>query len=130
MFKKQKGGKMDVLFLVFICVGMGVIGQLGMKKGMTTIGNIEVKDILSTRIFEVVFQKYVFIGMLFYVLSSLLWLVILSQAELSFVYPMISIGYIITAIFGKFFFNENLSFFRLFGILLICGGVYMIALKF
>ena len=130
MFKKQKGGKMDVLFLVFICVGMGVIGQLGMKKGMTTIGNIEVKDILSTRIFEVVFQKYVFIGMLFYVLSSLLWLVILSKAELSFVYPLISIGYIITAIFGKFFFNENLSFFRLFGILLICGGVYMIALKF
>jgi len=130
MFEKLKGGKMDVLFLVFICVGMGVIGQLGMKKGMTTIGNIEVKDILSTRIFEVVFQKYVFIGMLFYVLSSLLWLVILSKAELSFVYPLISIGYIITAIFGKFFFNENLSFFRLFGILLICGGVYMIALKF
>jgi drug/metabolite transporter (DMT)-like permease len=129
MFKKLKGGKMDVLLLVLICVSMGVIGQLGMKKGMNTIGNIGIKDIISPRIFQIILQKYVFIGMAFYVLSSLVWLVILSKAELSFVYPMISIGYIITAVLSKFFFNESLSLYRFFGILLICGGVYIIALK-
>ncbi len=129
MRKKLKGGKMNVLLLVLICVGMGVVGQLGMKKGMNTIGNIGIKDILSSRIFQIVFQKYVFIGMAFYVLGSLLWLVILSQAELSFVYPMISIGYVITAILGKLLFNENVTFFRFLGILLIIGGVYLIVLK-
>jgi len=129
MHQKIKGGKMNVLFLVLICVGMGVIGQLSMKKGMNTIGNIAVKDILSTKIFEILLQKYVFIGMVFYVLASLLWLVILSQEELSFVYPLISIGYIITAILSKFLFNESLSLFRFLGILLIFGGVYLIVLK-
>lgn len=67
--------------------------------------------------------------MAFYVFGSLLWLVILSQAELSFVYPMISIGYVITAILGKLLFNENVTFFRFLGILLIIGGVYLIVLK-
>ncbi len=129
MRKKLKGGKMNVLLLVLICVGMGVVGQLGMKKGMNTIGNIGLKDILSSRIFQIIFQKYVFIGMAFYVFGSLLWLVILSQAELSFVYPMISIGYVITAILGKLLFNENVTFFRFLGILLIIGGVYLIVLK-
>jgi len=129
MHQKTKGGKMNVLFLILICVGMGVIGQLSMKKGMNTIGNIVVKDVLSTRIFEILLQKYVFIGMIFYVLASFLWLVILSQEELSFVYPLISIGYIITAILSKLFFNESLTLFRFLGILLIFGGVYLIVLK-
>jgi multidrug transporter EmrE-like cation transporter len=129
MHRKIKGGKMNVLFLILICVGMGVIGQLSMKKGMNTIGNIVVKDVLSTRIFEILLQEYVFIGMIFYVLASFLWLVILSQEELSFVYPLISIGYIITAILSKLFFNESLTLFRFLGILLIFGGVYLIVLK-
>jgi multidrug transporter EmrE-like cation transporter len=129
MFKRLKGGKMNVLFLIFICVGMGVIGQLTMKKGMNAVGVIGLKDILSSRFFEIVFQQYVFIGIVFYVLATVLWLVILSQEELSFVYPMISIGYIITAVLSKFLFNENLTLFRIFGILLICGGVYLIVLK-
>ena len=129
MHQKQKGGKMSVIFLVLICVGMGVIGQLTMKKGMNTIGNIGVKDIMSSRIFEILFQKYVFVGMVFYVFASLLWLVILSQEELSFVYPLISIGYIVTTILGKFLFNENVTFFRFLGVLLIFGGVYLIVLK-
>jgi len=129
MHQKIKGGKMNVLFLILICVGMGVIGQLSMKKGMNTIGNIGVKDIFSSRISEILLQKYVFIGMVFYVLASFLWLVILSQEELSFVYPLISIGYIITAILSKLFFNESLTLFRFLGILLIFGGVYLIVLK-
>jgi multidrug transporter EmrE-like cation transporter len=129
MRQKLKGGKMNVLSLVLICVGMGVIGQLAMKKGMNIIGNIGMKDIISSRIFEIVLQKYVFIGLVFYVLASLVWLVILSQEELSFAYPLISIGYIITAILSKLFFNESLTLFRFLGILLIFGGVYLIVLK-
>jgi len=129
MHQKIKGSKMNVLFLILICVGMGVIGQLSMKKGMNIIGKIAVKDILSTKIFEILLQKYVFIGLVFYVLASLIWLVVLSQEELSFAYPLIAISYIITAILSKFLFNESLSLFRFLGILLIFGGVYLIVLK-
>jgi drug/metabolite transporter (DMT)-like permease len=121
--------KMSVLILVLLCIIMGAIGQLAMKKGMSMIGTINLKDIFSKKIFPIVFQRYVFVGIVLYVLASLIWLVVLSQAELSFVYPLISVGYIITAILSWFLFNENLTLFRFFGILLICGGVYLIVLK-
>ena len=108
---------------------MGVLGQLAMKKGMDIIGTISLKDMFSEKIFSIVFQSYVLVGIILYVLASLVWLVILSQAELSFVYPLISVGYILTAILSWFLFKENLTLFRFFGILLICGGVYLIVLK-
>lgn len=127
--KKVGFDKMSVLLIVLTCVIMGVIGQLAMKKGMNMVGMISLKDIFSLRLFTIIFQRYVFIGIAFYLLASLLWLVALSQEELSFIYPLIAIGYIFTAILSKFFFNENLTLFRFFGILLICGGVYIIVLK-
>jgi drug/metabolite transporter (DMT)-like permease len=121
--------KMNVLILVLLCVILGVFGQLAMKKGMNVVGSISLKDMFSQRIFSIVLQKYVFIGMVLYVLASLVWLVALSKEELSFLYPLIATGYILTAIFGRIFFNESLTFYRFFGILLICGGVYLIILK-
>jgi len=120
---------MNVLLLIFISVGLGVFGQLSMKKGMNSIGAIGLKNVFSTEIFSIVSQRFVFLGIVLYVFSSMIWLVILSQEELSFVYPLISVGYIITAILSKFLFNESLTFFRFFGILLICSGVYLIVLK-
>jgi drug/metabolite transporter (DMT)-like permease len=121
--------KMSVLLLVLICVIIGVIAQLAMKKGMNMVGIIGLKNIFSKEIFSIVFQKYVFVGIVLYFSASLIWLVVLSQAELSFVYPLISVGYVITAILSLFLFKENLTMVRFFGILLICGGVYLIVLK-
>jgi len=125
----RRDKKMSVLMLVLLCIIMGVLGQLAMKKGMDIIGTISLKDMFSEKIFSIVFQSYVLVGIILYVLASLVWLVILSQAELSFVYPLISVGYILTAILSWFLFKENLTLFRFFGILLICGGVYLIVLK-
>jgi len=121
--------RMSVLLLVSFCVIIGVIAQLAMKRGMNMVGTVSLKDIFSKKVFSMVFQRYVFVGVVLYFLAALVWLVVLSQAELSFAYPLISMGYIITAILSKLFFNENLTIFRFFGILLICGGVYLIVLK-
>ncbi len=129
MKQEVKVKKMSVLLLVLISIILGVFGQLSMKKGMNTVGPIGLKNIFSTEIFSIVFQKFVFLGFVLYIFSSMLWLIALSQEELSFIYPLISIGYILTAILSKFLFNESLTVFRFFGILLICGGVYLIVLK-
>jgi len=129
MRKVLKVKKMSVLLLVSLCVIMGVIAQLTMKRGMNIVGVVGLKDIFSTKIFSIVFQRDVFVGILLYLLASLVWLVVLSQAELSFVYPLISAGYVVTAILSWFLFKENLTLVRFFGILMICGGVYLIVLK-
>jgi multidrug transporter EmrE-like cation transporter len=118
--------KMEVIALVLISVVLGVLGQLSLKQGMKNIGNFEVKDFLSNKIFELIAEKFVVIGVVLYVIATLLWLVILSKAELSFAYPMLAIGYILIAIFGKIFFGENVTFVRFLGILLISIGVFLL----
>jgi multidrug transporter EmrE-like cation transporter len=129
MKEKMRFKKMSVILIVLICAALGVAGQLLMKKGMNNIGIVNVKDVFSLKVLPILFEKYVFVGILVYVVSSLLWLVALSQEELNFIYPLIAVGYIITAILSKFLFSESLSMFRFLGILLICGGVYLIVIK-
>jgi len=118
--------KMEVIVLVLISVLLGVFGQLSLKQGMKNVGNFELKDFLSSRIFELVVEKFVVIGIVLYAIATLLWLVVLSKAELSFAYPMLAIGYILIAIFGKTFFGENVTFVRFLGILLISVGVFLL----
>jgi multidrug transporter EmrE-like cation transporter len=52
---------------------------------------------------------------------------VLSRVEVSFAYPFLSIGYVVVAIVGYYFFNESLTLTRILGILIICVGVYLIS---
>lgn len=120
-------GKM-VLFLIFSAILLAVFGQLSMKKGMSNVGEIALKQLFSKRIFSF-FEKFVIIGISLYVISTTLWLVVLSQEELSLVYPLVGTGYVLTAILAKLFFKEKLTTFRMLGILLIIVGAYLIVAK-
>ncbi|MGE4357225.1 MAG: EamA family transporter [Candidatus Omnitrophota bacterium] len=59
----------------------------------------------------------------FYFTSSLIWLMVLSRAELSYAYPMLSLGYIMIVFLSWIIFKENVSFWRWLGIILISFGV-------
>jgi len=124
--KERKVVMIEVIALVLICVVMGSFGQIYMKRGLKQ-SPLDLKDILSVKIFSTVFEPNVFIGLVLYILASVIWLTVLSKADVSYVYPMISLGYILTAFLAKFYFNENITILRWFGILLILGGVFLIA---
>src|SRR3989337_302056 len=110
--RRRKVKMIDVIILLLISVILGSLGQIAMKKGLTDSGGIELREILSTKLFSIVFQRYVFIGITFYLISTLLWFVILSKAELSFAYPLIALGYIITVFLASIFFKEAITPFR------------------
>jgi multidrug transporter EmrE-like cation transporter len=61
-----------------------------------------------------------------YAVSIGVWLIVLSKLEVSVAYPLLSIGYVITAVVGLFFLGENVTLLRVFGIALICGGLFFI----
>ena len=121
--------KMTVLILIFASILLGVIGQLSMKKGMVNVGEISVTELFGKKLFSVVFEKFVFIGIALYLISAAFWLVILSQEELSFAYPLIGIGYIVTAILAKIFFHESLTMFKILGIILIVVGAFFVVAR-
>ena len=51
---------------------------------------------------------------------------VLGKVEVSLAYPLLSIGYVITAIIGYFFLNEDVNTLRLIGLSLICVGIIFI----
>lgn len=115
--------------LIFIAILLAVFGQLLMKKGMNKIGQIAVREFFGKRLISVILEKFVILGIILYVLGTGVWLVVLSQEELSFAYPLVGTGYIITAISSKIFFKENLTMSRILGIFLIVIGAYIIVIK-
>ncbi len=122
-------GKMSVLMLILASVVLAVFGQLSLKRGMANVGTLSVNDLLTSRIFSVITEKFVIFGLMLYFVASGLWLVVLSREELSFAYPLIALGYVFTAILAKVLFNESLTLVKVMGILLIVAGAYLIVLK-
>ncbi|MHB8068270.1 MAG: EamA family transporter [Desulfobaccales bacterium] len=117
-----------VLALIFVDVILNVIGQLSLKYGMSQFGNFS----LSLSTLPPVFLKAatnpnVLLGLVCYGLGFLVWLIVLSKAEVSYAYPLISLGYVFTAILARLMFGEAVSFTRMAGILVTCLGVFLIA---
>lgn len=110
--------------MVAVSVILGAAGQILFKKGMMEVGGFELSRILS-----IIFSPSIFTGFVFYGTSSIIWLYVLSKFQLSTVYPILSMGYIITAMAGYFLFSEKISFVNAVGILCICIGVVLITRK-
>lgn len=70
---------------------------------------------------------YLLGGLALYSISIVVWLIVLSRAEVSAAYPLASLGFIITAVIAYFLLGEQVTFMRLSGILLICLGVILVA---
>src|SRR5260370_41448803 len=74
------------------------------------------------------FQPWVAAGVALLVLWQLSRMALLSWADLSYVLPVTSVGYVVVALIGKFFLNESITPQRWAGIVLIMAGVALVSL--
>ena len=74
----------------------------------------------------ILFQPWVALGVVLLVLWQLSRMALLSWADLSYVLPVTSIGYVIVALLGKLALNESISPRRWTGIVLIMAGVALV----
>lgn len=119
---------MKSLLLIFVSVILGVLGQLSMKQGMLRVGYVSLElTKLSSSFFHIITTPFVLLGLFLYAVSAMFWLVVLSRVELSYAYPMISIGYVFVIFFSWVLFHEHISSSRILGALLICSGVLLLA---
>ena len=108
-------------------VMLNAAAQLFLKEGMRRIGHFEFiwANIVPIG-FMVAGNLFVLAGLTCYVVSVGVWLLVLSRVEVSFAYPLLSVGYIVNAVAGYYLFQESLSLTRITGILIICVGVYFV----
>ena len=76
---------------------------------------------------QVAANPFVLAGLTAYVVSVVVWLLVLSRVDVSFAYPMLSVGYIVNAIAAYYLFAEDLSPVRITGIVVITAGVFLIS---
>ena len=117
-----------VLGLILLDVILNVAGQLSLKFGMSRLGNFSVSlSELPPVFFKAAFNPYVLLGLVCYGMGFMVWLIVLAKAEVSYAYPMISLGYVATALLAWMLFGENVTLTRLAGIFITCLGVFIIA---
>lgn len=117
-----------VLCLILVDVVLNVTGQLSLKQGMSKFGNFSLSlEALPPIFLKAATNPYVLFGLVCYGLGFLVWLIVLSKAEVSYAYPLISLGYVFTAILAKVMFGEAVSVTRMVGILVTCLGVFLVA---
>ena len=75
----------------------------------------------------VLFRPAVALGVALLILWMLSRMALLSWADLSYVLPVTSIGYVLVAIVGRVLLNEQITGRRWSGILLIMAGVALVS---
>jgi multidrug transporter EmrE-like cation transporter len=109
-------------------VSLNAMAQIALRKTMLTAGALP--SGLSNAAgfaFALPLNPWFVAGMACYAASIGSWMIVLSKTEVSLAYPMLSIGYIMTAIIGYYFLGENVNVARIAGIALICCGIVVIS---
>jgi drug/metabolite transporter (DMT)-like permease len=84
-------------------------------------------DLLQVKtVWDIFTNKYIILGIILYAMSVFLWLGAMSTLDVSFMYPLLSLGYIVTAILALVFIGENITLLRWAGIVVIIAGCFMI----
>lgn len=112
---------MKELSIILISILFGAAGQIGFKYGAMRIP--ETGTILT----KVLAAWPIGLGLALYGISTVLWIYTLRVVELSYAYPLLSLGYILIFIASYFLFNEPIGTMRLAGLLFILIGLVLVS---
>lgn len=119
---------MTIFALILCGVLLNAGAQLMLKAGMLQIGEFEFSMANAVPVgLKVMGNPSIISGLLMYVISVGIWLMVLSRVSVSVAYPMLSFGYIVNAFAANYLFGEPLSSMRILGIFIIIAGVYLVA---
>ncbi|MGH8378555.1 MAG: DMT family transporter [Gammaproteobacteria bacterium] len=118
--------------IAFLLVITGVLlnaaAQLLLKAGVSRVGviHLQLNTILSAG-WKLAFEPHILGGLACYVISVVVWILALSRVQVSIAYPMLSLGYVVTAVAAWWLLGESMSAIRITGIAVIIVGVYLVA---
>lgn len=115
-----------LLLLILASVSLSALAQLALKMGTSAAADARTTG-LGGELGSLIQSPLVLVGLGLYGFGALLWLFVLGRAPLSFAYPFVGLGFILTMLAGSFWLNESLSFARIAGTLLIGTGCVLVA---
>lgn len=112
---------------LFFGICLNAVAQLLLKAGANAVGAIHLtgSNWFPTLI-KLGMQWPIIGGLSCYVVSVLVWIIGLSRVDVTIAYPLLSLGYIISAIGAWYFLGEVMSVQRVVAIVVIIGGVALL----
>jgi drug/metabolite transporter (DMT)-like permease len=113
-------------YLVLAGVALfSAIGDSLLSRGMKEVGSISISHI--SRLVLVITDPWVALGILLLLSFFTCYMVALSWADLTYVLPASSLGYVLLAFIAKYHLHEQITTGRWLGIALITVGVGFVA---
>jgi multidrug transporter EmrE-like cation transporter len=114
--------------LILTGVLLNAIAQLALKASVSDTGviNFDFTSLVSSA-GSLVVNVWLWLGLICYGISVVVWILALSRVDVSIAYPMLSIGYVVNAIAAWHLFDEPLGLGRIVGIGIIILGVFVLA---
>ncbi len=110
--------------LAVFCVLLSSAAQIAMKRGMGAPGSADV----GATYLHALTSPLVWLGLVLYGASAVLWLWVLSRLDVSLAYPLVSLGFVVTMVLGVLWLGEPFSWLRVAGCTLIVVGVSLLAM--
>lgn len=111
-----------------VLAGVTVFSTAGdslLARGMKQLGNLSLHDVRG--ILFAILNPWVAAGILLLLAFFACYMSALSWADLTYVLPATSLGYVLVALIAHFTFHETISATRWMGIALIAAGVGFVA---
>ena len=122
---------LTALCLVFFADSFGVAGHILFKQStnrVTVPGSVSWVSHLAYAAGMLKFPG-IWLGLLSMALGLVVWLIALSRFDLSFVFPVGSMHYVLTLIASRIFLKEKIDATKLFGTFLVIVGIVIISLN-
>jgi uncharacterized membrane protein len=113
---------------IIIALVLGITGQLLFKEGTGSL-NVSVSGVTGPLVLigRMLTNLPIFVGLVCYGLSTIFYILVLKDKDLSLVYPMIASSYVLVLLFAWLFRHEAVSPIRWAGALVITIGVVLIS---
>jgi len=117
-------------WLLIFAIALNAFANLLMKIGATKLGSFKNLS-LGEIILKFVTNQFLVIGVLFFAINIVLYIIILTKINISIVYPIwTSGGFLLITAFAVLYMKESLTLFQVIGIALVASGITLIAYKF
>lgn len=105
--------------LVLMASFIGSFGAVFLKSGAVRLHSNLLTLLLNWRLA---------IGVSFFLISSVIFIIAIKHGELSVLYPMVSLGYVWTMLWSRIFFGEPFTRSKIIGLGMILLGIFCLGL--
>jgi drug/metabolite transporter (DMT)-like permease len=124
----EKGSRAMLIMTILASVALAAVAQITLKHGMDQVAGVVGKEAAAAATFrQATLTAAVWLGLVLFGLSALVWLMVLKSTDLSFAYPFASLTYVIIVGYEALWKHGSVPGLRWAGVGFIVAGIVLVS---